>query len=95
MYTSSHFENQVENYRRDFVEKMNNDMAQNSKYGEFYEYKANESLWKDVKEFNYTMPKVSNILEIYSVELISLFLWFISILIILFRASSQNKLKYE
>ncbi|MTI22868.1 DUF3526 domain-containing protein [Fulvivirga sp. RKSG066] len=75
IHTFIHFEDEVEAYRRALVRKMNNDMAENSKYGEFFGYKAGEDLWKQIDDFSYQTPTVKELLSHYKLELISIGLW--------------------
>ncbi|MEL6536034.1 MAG: DUF3526 domain-containing protein [Bacteroidota bacterium] len=70
-----HFEDEVETYRRDLVRRMNQDMRDNSAYGEFYGYKAGVNLWKDVQDFHYQGPAFHTILPHYWLEILSLVLW--------------------
>ncbi|RKN76983.1 ABC transporter permease [Ulvibacterium marinum] len=83
IHTSLHFEDEVEQYRRGLVKEMNNDMAQNSRYGEFYEYKAGSDLWRRIKDFSYRSPKALDILKNYKTELTSLLIWLTLVLILL------------
>lgn len=91
MYTAVHFEDEVEHYRRALVKKMNNDMAQNSRYGEFFEYKAGASLWEAIKEFNYTMPTMFKVLHAYRWELAGLFAWLFFALALLGTSASKKR----
>ncbi len=75
LHTFIHFEETVENYRRTLVKKMNNDMAENSRYGEFFEYKAGRDLWDQVSSFEYQTPKAAEVLRHYYLEIFSLFMW--------------------
>lgn len=95
LYSSGHFENEVEKYRRDMVREMNNDMAMNSKYGEFYEYKAGENLWNQIEDFVYTSPSVINILRYYKLELSALVLWLVFILWLIHFTNQKMKLLNE
>lgn len=89
--TSIHFQKTTENYRRELIRKMNHDMAQNSRYGEFYEYKADKNLWKTVKDFRYKTMSVYKILLLYPIELLSLCCW--GILIFSLLRYSSRKIK--
>lgn len=90
-YTFNHFEGEVEAYRRMLVRRMNNDMAENSKYGEFYEYAAGGDLWDVIEDFSYQAPPVGLALKAYYLELIGLAFWVL--LIILLLNSSNKKLR--
>lgn len=83
IYAFSHFEEVVESYRREMIKKMNNDMATNSKYGEFFEYAAGPDLWKELEGFSYQSPSVWQSLKHYKLELISLLLWFLLLLFLI------------
>lgn len=83
LHTFIDFEEEVESYRREMIRKMNNDMAENSKYGEFYEYAAGPDLWKQLKDFSYQTPSVWQSLKPYALELFSLLLWSVLILFLI------------
>lgn len=91
MFTAVHFENEVEQYRRMLVKTMNDDMAQNSNYGEFYEYTADASLWETIKEFHYSMPTKSKVLYAYRWELIGLAAWLFLAIVLLGIATSKKR----
>jgi len=93
MFTAMHFENEVEQYRRELVKKMNDDMTQNSRYGEFYEYKVGAALWETIDEFNYTMPTKSKVLYTYRWELIGLTGWLFFSIALLAIATSNKQWK--
>lgn len=95
IYTFIHFEGKVEEYRRSLVKKMNNDMAENSRYGEFFEYKAGADLWEQVEDFNYQTPKVGEILQLYAMEIASLLIWLVLALVLLNISHSKMKPLYE
>lgn len=86
--TFFHFEDEVETYRRDLVRRMNQDMADNSNYGDFYGYKATANLWASVEEFTYQAPPARAILPHYYLEIISLVLWLGLSLLLVFRFST-------
>ncbi len=91
MYTSIHFEEKVENYRRELIRKMNKDMAENSEYGKFYGYKAGNDLWQQIDDFSYRTPMARELLGHYHLELISLLLW--SVLLITLLTYANRKIK--
>ncbi|WP_108867829.1 ABC transporter permease [Aquimarina aquimarini] len=95
LYTSIHFQKKTEKYRRELVRKMNNDMAQNSRYGEFYEYKAGKNLWNSIKEFEYTTMSAYEIVSLYKTELISLCCWAVLIFSLLGYSSRKIRPVYE
>lgn len=88
-HTTTDFQRKVEAYRREFVERMNMDMAKNSKYGEFYEYKSGADLWKEIKDFSYFEPSWKASLKEYQIEAFSLFLW-LCLIICLIHFSVNN-----
>jgi ABC-2 type transport system permease protein len=74
------FQRKTKNYRRHLIRTMNYDMAKNSRYGEFYEYKAGRNLWETISDFKYQALIVTETLKYYKIELASLALWFLAIL---------------
>jgi len=90
IHTFNHFEDEVENYRRELVRLMNNDMAQNSSYGEFYGYKAGKNLWEEIDDFNYQAPNIIELLKSYLLEISSLLLWIVIVIILL--SSAHRKI---
>ncbi|KYG81714.1 ABC-2 type transport system permease protein [Roseivirga ehrenbergii] len=91
LHTFNHFENEVEEYRRMLVRRMNNDMAENSKYGEFYEYAAGEELWEEIDGFYYTAPTFFFALRPYYLELLSLLAWVVFTIFLLKRSNKKLK----
>ncbi len=89
--TSIHFQKITENYRRALIRKMNLDMAKNSKYGEFYEYKADKNLWKTVEDFQYKTVSVFETLQLYLIELLSLCCWGLVIAILIAYSSRKKR----
>lgn len=85
------FQKKVENYRRIFIKRMNEDMAKNSKYGEFYEYSVGLDLWESVEDFTYKTPSVYTTLKKYSLELTSLFFWTIALILLLNYITRKTK----
>lgn len=75
LHTFIDFEKEVEIYRRELVRKMNKDMAENSRYGEFFEYEAGKDLWEEIDDFSYRAPSVGKVLQHYQLELLSLIIW--------------------
>ncbi|MBT29187.1 MAG: hypothetical protein CMO01_05955 [Thalassobius sp.] len=94
MYTFNHFEDKVESYRRELIRKMNNDMAENSVYGEFYGYKAGSDLWEEIDDFSYQTPTVDKILVSYPYEITSLILWTIIVIALLNFTNKKMKPLY-
>ena len=92
LHTFIHFEEAVEDYRRALVKKMNNDMAENSRYGEFYGYKAGSDLWREIEAFEYHTPKTFEVLRHYHLEMLSLFMWVAGVVILLSFGKRKMKL---
>ncbi len=93
--TFTDFEVQAEDYRRQLIKKMNKDMADNSRYGEFYEYKAGDQLWQDIEDFDYQMPLLLKSLHTYWYDLVSLLLWLAVIITSLNFVGRQMKKHHE
>ncbi|GAA0196431.1 DUF3526 domain-containing protein [Fulvivirga kasyanovii] len=91
LYTAIDFEDKVEAYRRELVRKMNNDMAQNSRYGEFYEYKATRELWDEIEDFSYVTPSAFEILRYYKLEMISIVGWTTFVVLLLHYSNRKSK----
>ncbi|MEN7548763.1 DUF3526 domain-containing protein [Rapidithrix thailandica] len=89
MHTFLHFEEKVEGYRREMVRKMNKDMAENSRYGEFYGYKAGNDLWQKIENFTYQTPATLDLLPQYRMEIVSLLLWG-ALVLVLFNSSNRK-----
>ncbi|QTE22713.1 ABC transporter permease [Polaribacter cellanae] len=90
-YSFNDFQKKTNTYRRHLIRTMNNDMAKNSRYGEFYEYKVGKNLWKTISDFKYLVPKVTMIFKYYWMEIVSLSLW-VLIMFFIIPSSSKNKL---
>lgn len=95
MHTFVHFENEVEIYRRELVRKMNNDMAENSQYGEFYGYKAGLDLWQQIPDFKYQTPTVIELIQHYLWELMALIGWLVVVLLLIIRTNRKIKPLHE
>ncbi len=89
--TSIDFQKKVEDYRRVFVKKMNDDMAENSTYGAFYEYSVGLDMWKSIEDFKYQTPSVYSFLKKYMLELISLFCWVIILVLLINYITRKTK----
>ena len=77
------FQRKTKTYRRHLIRTMNNDMAKNSRYGEFYEYKAGKNLWETISDFKYQALIVTKVLKYYKIELASLTFWFLAMLLLI------------
>jgi len=95
LQTTVSFEDSAEEYRRELVRKMNNDMAMNSAAGQFFEYKAGRSLWEDLSDFSYKIPSVISLSKMYMKEFGSLALWFILMLVAIQIAGKKTRKFHE
>jgi ABC-2 type transport system permease protein len=68
------FTNQAENYRREFIEQMNQDITYNSSPGQA-DYRAGADLWEKVRPFEYEQPTLTASLSRLGPALMVLFLW--------------------
>ncbi|MAO18481.1 DUF3526 domain-containing protein [Flagellimonas marinaquae] len=89
-YSFNDFTAKTETYRRNLIRTMNRDMAENSRYGEFFEYKADEKLWESIEDFRYVSFTAQRALSFYRAELLALTLW---VLWILFLMTIPRKIK--
>lgn len=71
LYTHIDFQHKTETYRRQFVQKMNEDMMYRSKPGD-WNYKASQSLYASVPDFQYHLLPLQRVLALYRMELFSL-----------------------
>jgi ABC-2 type transport system permease protein len=71
LYTHIDFQQKTENYRRQFVQKMNEDMMYHSKQGD-WGYKASQQLYASVPDFQYQLLPLKRVLALYRMELFSL-----------------------
>jgi ABC-2 type transport system permease protein len=83
LHTFLHFGAAAEDYRRSLVEQMNRDMAENSQYGAFYDYKASDDLWEEIADFAYRSPAAGELLRHYRLEVAALLLWVTAVTILL------------
>nr|BFF41363.1 DUF3526 domain-containing protein [Tenacibaculum mesophilum] len=90
-YSFNDFQEKTKVYRLKLMRKMNNDMAVNSRYGEFYEYKAGRNLWETVSGLEYRTPSVMKTFKNYRIELMTLIFW-VLIMFLLIPSSHKNKL---
>lgn len=91
IHTFYHFEDEVEEYRRELVRKMNQDMAENSEYGKFYGYKAGSDLWEEIGDFTYQAPGAKKLLSHYWMEVMSIVAWLMLVLMLLINANRKMK----
>ncbi len=86
-----HFHKHTETYRRNLVKKMNMDLAENSRNGEFFEYKADENLWKTITPFTYTTTSVKRVITYYFIEIIAIITWILLLLLAIYSYSKKIK----
>jgi len=85
-----HFHRNTEAYRRSLVRKMNMDLAENSRNGQFYEYKADEGLWKTIAPFKYTTISVSRVIASYYIEIVAIITWIMLLFFVMYNYSKKN-----
>ncbi|BDD07130.1 ABC transporter permease [Aureibacter tunicatorum] len=85
------FQRYAENYRRDFVKQMNQDMMYSSTYGD-WEYKAGHHLWEKLPAFEYQSLDMFSILKARHLELLSLLIWTLILVGSVFALSSYFKI---
>jgi ABC-2 type transport system permease protein len=95
-FSGTNFENHVtfskaaENYRRDFVKKMNKDMELNHKPGVAYgDYNVGIELWSSITPFSYDTPNVSSILASKWRSILSLSVWTLLLMSIVYTQSDK------
>lgn len=71
LYTHIDFQQKTEAWRRQFVQKMNEDMMVHSKMGD-WNYKASRALYASVPDFQYQQLPLQQVLALYRMELFSL-----------------------
>ncbi|MFD0964047.1 DUF3526 domain-containing protein [Pseudofulvibacter geojedonensis] len=94
IHSTFHFEDEVNKYRRKLIKTMNDDMAYNTKYGEFYEYKVGKDLFEKVPDFRHQTQMVYQVLKQYIIEIISIILWVSFSLLLLNRAHRKANSHY-
>ena len=72
--THWNFADAAEQYRLKMVEVLNNDLAENSRFGE-WNYKADSKLWDSIPDFTYDPPELSTILTDNRSNFALLLLW--------------------
>ena len=66
-------------------------MAENSRYGEFYGYKAQSDLWQEIDDFTYQTPTAPVLLQLYHLEILSLLFWMMSVFVLLNYSNRKMK----
>jgi ABC-2 type transport system permease protein len=69
------FVRQAEAYRRNLIEKLNQDLVDNAAEAGF-SYTADEEMWKSIPEFRFRPATTARIIEDQSIAVLSLSLWF-------------------
>lgn len=79
------FAKAAENYRRNFVKKMNKDMEVNHKPGVAYgDYSVDEKMWSSIEPFNYNLPDTATILSNQWRSIAALAFWLIGLFLLSF-----------
>ena len=60
--THWHFSDAAEKYRLELQKALNENFAENSKYGD-WAYRADRSLWADMPEFSYSPPALGDVID--------------------------------
>ncbi len=81
MNAHSVFQQSAEEYRRNFVQQMNEDMTEHSRYGD-WDYRAGKSLYYSVKEFSYNEPGIGSVMHLYIIDIISLISWVVIMILL-------------
>ena len=71
-FNDMYFRQEAEVYRMHFVQVMNEDMAKNSKEGDFDTYKIGKKLYQHTDDFRYRNPGLTQIMKSYKLEIIAL-----------------------
>lgn len=86
------FLKQAENYRRDFIKKLNDKHAYGgSKTGD-WSWEANNDFYKSISDFEYKTPTVNSISSNYILDMLSLALWVLLITLIVVFSTKKIKL---
>lgn len=84
------FADAAERYRIALVGKMNGDMVDNSKTGD-WDYLADESLWESVPDFDYQPPAYATVLAANQSNFTTLLIWVLASFAALYVAVSKIK----
>ena len=77
------FAKAAENYRREFVKKMNKDMEVNHKPGVAYgDYNVGEEMWASIGSFSYELPNAVVILSNQWKSVAALITWLVGLLLL-------------
>jgi len=84
------FQTQAENYRRTFVQNMNNDMKDNSAYNSFDTYRVNKGKYEAIADLQIENRSLTWLLQSVFIENIWLLVWGFSLFILMFRSRSNK-----
>jgi ABC-2 type transport system permease protein len=80
------FQTQAENYRRSFVQNMNNDMKDNSAYNSFDTYRVKKGKYEAITDLQIENRSLTWLLQSVFIENIWLLFWGFSLFILMFRS---------
>jgi hypothetical protein len=83
------FQRQAEQYRRTFVQDMNNDMMNNSAYGTFETYYVKDTKYNSIHDFEIESHSLSWSLPHLFIENLLLLLWTLTLVVMVFRISGK------
>lgn len=78
------FQTQAENYRRSFVQSMNNDMKDNSAYNSFDTYRVKKGKYEAIADLQIENKSLTWLLHSVFVENLGLLLWVVFLFILMF-----------
>jgi ABC-2 type transport system permease protein len=81
------FATSAEQYRRMLIKKMNGNMAENSRSGDF-SYKADPAVWRDVPPFEYDAPPLAQAMAMHTPSALLLSAWLVLGLLSVLRTRS-------
>ena len=84
------FQTQAENYRRTFVQNMNNDMKDNSAYNSFNTYRVKKGKYEAIADLQIENRSLTWLLQSVFIENIWLLVWGFSLFILMFRSRSNK-----
>ncbi|MFC3559469.1 DUF3526 domain-containing protein [Pedobacter jamesrossensis] len=84
------FQKKAEDYRRYLVKQMNADYRDHSHTGEFYEYKADKTLWGSIHDFRYTVPDLKISIGQLLKEIFALLIWVIISVIVVNKITKKT-----
>ncbi len=85
------FKESAEEYRRILIKKLNDEMAfGGSKTGD-WDWAVNEAYWKTIDDYKYTHPTLLSTIKNCKTEIISLILWSLICVVLIFRSNKSIK----